>query len=610
MVMPEGENWLPFGGLEGKEDFQDTFVNKPREIYDSIMTGAQAEADRATAAADWYKKRQGEQAQENAVLQQRRQERIAEEQAQMAKMEQATQRYADDLADRGQWWRQPGNIIAAFGAALMTLGSDDHAIGYKLINQQIQQDYSQRKALADTHLGQLQSNIAHFRQIAGDAALGDQLAQAENSRVAAMELERIGQQFQGPIAKAKAAAIAKNFLMDSQRIKAQVYAQMVYNKAHAENPAIARTVIGTGKATGGAGYTPFGGQPGQGPGGAPVAQGGRGGGIPSAAPAVAATKQVATRGELSDQKIHDLDRRYPGLSDRLRTARTQTIQERLAESGLNPQLFQDGMTDNQLEQAIGSIYGQKGVVEYNKKMVQFRKDASEDNKVLSAAILPNAAKLGAMRSLGSDMDIIEQTAKALHTDPDTLLGTRTDQIFGPSTIKALDEFWNAGGDAGKHAQQKKRLSDAISRFKQLKAGAINQYFRATSGSAVSKPEEDRLNLVIKNDARWASIRNFQTMGARDSQNELTTAKGAAKTAYSRALWDTVIGTESLPVSRVGIEAPGGASNPQGPGNTGKTGANQKGRDPIKGTARDPDVQRAAASALFSKTQKAAIKRGE
>ena len=63
-IMPQGEDFLPFGGVGGRDDFQDTFVTKPNQIHDDIMSGAQAEADKADAVAAWYKKRQGEQNQD------------------------------------------------------------------------------------------------------------------------------------------------------------------------------------------------------------------------------------------------------------------------------------------------------------------------------------------------------------------------------------------------------------------------------------------------------------------------------------------------------------------------------------------------------------------
>lgn len=545
-VMPEGSNYLPFGGERGKELFDETFVKRPQEIENAINAGAQAEEDKGKLVADWYQKQQYQQQQEAMALQGRRQRNQAEIQAKQQQLEEATTRYSNDLSDRGQYWRNPGNIIASIGAALMTLGSDDHAIGYKLINQAAQHDWNQRKQLADTNLGELKSNLSAYRQIAGDAELGDKLSMAENARIAAMELERIGAQFQGPIAKAKAKAISENFRADYNRIMAQVNASMVYNKAHMENPAIAKAVQATGKALPGVGYSPYGdygkhaNEPVKAYGGQTTRQ------VNETAKAVAEGKEV-----LSDKNAYDLDKRSPGASKRLMAARFEGVPEVLAEIGANPYGVNPSMTDEQIASALTPAERK----EFNKKMVAYRKDQASDYKDISAKVTPVADRIAGYRQLGQDIEIIEQTANKLGKHPDELTGNSYDQVFGSGNMKKLNEFLGSGAKEGEHAQQAQRVKDAVDRFKQLKMARINQYFKGTSGAAVSEQEKERLDQFISGGARWSSVRNFSEAISKEAQAQMNAATSGAKYGLTRAIWDIRTGMSTPRLNQAGIDKP-------------------------------------------------------
>lgn len=293
VVQDAGEDYASLGGPGGKAAFNKAFVEQPQAIASAIEQGAQAQQEEAKAKTEAIAKEQERVSSANAVIKERQLARQQEIQARDQDIQRKVQFYTNDLADTGKFWRNPGNIVAAMGAALMTLASDDHAIGYKLINNAIQQDLAQRQKLADMHLGELRSNLGAYRQIAGDEFQGDLLAEAEAKRVAAMELERIGAQYSGPKAKAAAAAIQQKLLSDYQQMMMQWYATRVYQQAQIINPALKAAHEREGKALPGVGFQTFGqmqqasavpGSP-----GAPMPQGA--GGAASSAPAGVSLRQ-------------------------------------------------------------------------------------------------------------------------------------------------------------------------------------------------------------------------------------------------------------------------------------------------------------------------------
>lgn len=225
-------------GIGGDGLYDEAFVNAPARRQLAMNDLGQLQTDRAKELAAQYDRQ--------AILDQKRAEAMQVQQQQdkqevdqrRIELDKATRYYSQDLADKGKFWSNPGNVISAISYSLMALTSNDPAIGAKLINQAVMQDFEQRQAAANTTLGALKSNLDGYHKIAGDRLAGNQLALAESHRMAAQEIGRIGAKFSGPEAQ-KSMQIA----IEDQKIKAaaaemEFYAKYVHTPAQKSTPGL------------------------------------------------------------------------------------------------------------------------------------------------------------------------------------------------------------------------------------------------------------------------------------------------------------------------------------------------------------------------------------
>jgi hypothetical protein len=532
VVEGEAENYAPFGGEEPWEQAARTL---PGEIKGAITAGAQAEGDKADALKDYYKRTQEAQAEEHAVLRQRQIEDQQQIQAKQQQIEEASKRHSDDLADRGQYWKNPGNIISAIGAAFMTLGSNDPTIGVKLINASVNADFKQRKDLADMHMGELRSNLSTYRQIAGNRELGDRLAYAESQRIAAMEVERIGAQFAGPIAKAKAAAISGEFMRNYTIQMGQLHAAMVFNKAHIENPAIAQAHQNSGnwKFYGQGGAQPtVNGQPVAGVvgGGAPAA-GGKALGKAVGGPGVV-RKLWSDLDRPMDPKARELiNSRYPGAAEQLDSEKADIVRRIWSVSKRNPDKF-------------------------NEKMEEFERWVETDIKEISKASAEHVSDISGVRRLETHMKVLKQVADRLHKTPDELIDTVASKTFGSSNVKEWKDLMMAMNNAGGGNKSQKLnadLDEAVGAFRQLLAGNVNAYIKDVSGVSTSVTEASRLKQVVSTDHSWNAIGQFVADSSARSSAKLRNAANTAAHPVSGTLFlvQTGIGSPKLDTQGAG-----------------------------------------------------------
>ncbi len=582
------EDYSPLVGTDPAL-YKDTFVTKPREIANAIKAGGEAEAGMASAASEFYKTQGLSQQQEMAVIQQHRAQRQAEIHAKQQQLEQSTQAYSNDLADRGQFWRNPGNVLAAFGAAIMTLGSDDHAIGVKIISQAINQDYAQRKGLADMHLGELRSNLSAYRQLAGDKDLGDRLGFAESQRIAAMELQRISSQFQGPIAKAKAAQISAALLKESQIQMMEVHRIAVHHNAQRQDPGIiaAHKTQGAAMSTGPQSYVQ-----GKTSGGVGAQSGGFGNGAKGSAggqtTGVAGPKgSTLADGFMSQSDRELLNKRSPGAADQIDAERSDTVRRVLAASGADPSVFNPKLSDSQL---AARLTPQQATI-FNKEMVKYHDALAEDNKEIGAAMQPLQPRLTAYRALGKDIQTIELLASSMKppVHPNELLGQRYKQVFGTHNVKAIARFLSSGAEPTEaHEKQAREVDAAVQRFEQSFSKGVNAWVKGQSGAAVSEAEDKRNRLYIDSDHSWESIKGFHGGGSSDLHAEAKAAIGRGKSNLTKTAWLVYLGQVD----------PGTGFSPI------------MGNKDV-GTSKDPEVRRAAVSKLLSPAQqKAALAGGK
>lgn len=561
--LPEGENHFPVGGPEGKDYWERALIDYPAQISNGILGGGEAEAEKADKLANFYQSEQARQQQEAALLQQRRQERQAEIDAKQKQLEQATVRYTNDLADTGKFWKSPGNVISAIGAALVALGSDDHAIGFKLVNSMVSQDYENRRRLADMHLGELRSNIGAYRQLMGDKNLGDQLAFAETNRIAAIEVNRIGEQMGGPIAKAKAAAISGEFMRNYQIQMMELYNKMIYTRPQQMSKGLTDIYRRGGKAYPGVGYTPF----------APEAtrqmgnaQGmsSAGQGMASAGPMASAVAMNQAGGGFKPSKPvasmeqeDALNKRYPGLSTRARQERDQNVKDILAEMGAP---IPEGVDFGTIKSADLAKYLQangKDIATFNKAVEKRSKEihgqVAEISKAMVASGEPEA--VSSLRMLGTDMEIIKKVAARKGMRPDELLDTRYDQIFGAPNVKKVQEFLQAGSPENVSEQDASNLRAAILRFKAGFASQRSAYFSKLSGSAISPKEMELLSEVITSNQSWDSKLGFISQVERQHQSKMDAILAGAPSATAALMYLSRTGLNAPGLVRAGIDGP-------------------------------------------------------
>lgn len=496
-VQDEGENYLPYGG---KDAYEETFVRRPQQIEQAIKVAGETEAQFNDAKKNFFERTQAAQAEELAVMQQHRIENAAQVAAQQAKIDMATKRYTSDLADRGQFWLNPGNILAAFGAALVAAGSPgDRGIGIRTIQAAVEADYNKRKGLADMHLGELRSNLAQYRQIAGDKEQGDKLAFAESNRVAGMELERIAAQFQGPLAKAKAQEMAAQFYQKSELMKAQVHSAMVYNTARAIPTPLKQSFDKTGKATGGEGYTSYQAQnappvpvpgktlPGQAPG--KTASG------PAVSPAVANTaKALASvpNGVIDTETKKLYDERAPGASKLAPMFRQRVAEQAVINAGPHP-------TVEKLRQEA-----QKVVRGYHTQVAEVAKEAG-----------PAMADQKTWSALDQDLQLFERAAGG----PD-----KVNDYFGylqkggaarlDNQISQLKQQFGSRGTP--EEQRQIHQLEAVQRINQVIANKTVDYYHQMAGSAQSPTERGDLERVIGTSSPYAAIKNFAAIKSKEA----------------------------------------------------------------------------------------------
>lgn len=564
-VMPAYDDYQRVGGTD---PWKDAFVTKPAQLESAINQGAQAEEDLGKARADFYKNRQATDSEQLAILQDRRNQHQAQIEAQQAQLMDATKRYSDDLSDRGQYWHNPGSILASMGAIMISMASpNDPSIGLRLIDQAVNADFQKRRAIADTNLGELRSNLSAYRQIMGDKDLGDRLAYAESQRVAAMELERISGQFQGPIAKAKAAAVSKELLRNYQVQMMQLHSAQVFHQESVQSPQMAAEIKKRGAANPGEGPTSLN--------GTPFKSG------PVVAPTAFANFKASSYGGssgssatgsdiLSPQQTEDLEKRSPGSSKQLLMERASIVKEMLADSGVvDVNAYHPGMSNADLEKLVGMYPGAKE--KFNKNMIAFRKYAAEDTKNIQQAAQPLIGRISSYKQLGGEMQLLETTARQLGMkSPEELLNQRPAQILGAGNIKAWNEFLNASDPSTDHEAQAKSLAQAVSNFKQSQQGNIIEYIHTHFGSALSPGEKANLDQMVASDHSFGSLKHFYQMGSKAAQEELSTATSGTKHPLTGTLWRVNHGMGTPGMSVGGVEGPDTTSAMQ-VGNTGKVG---------------------------------------
>lgn len=238
---PAHEEYSQLGGKRGKELFNRAYGDGPEDgptkLANAIRASEKAQGERSDALSKSYDQESERATQAMAARRMSTQADQDELRTRQESLQAATQHYTNDLADTGKFWTNPGNIIAAISFSLMPIFSNDPTVGVKLVNQAIQQDLENRRANAHGTLGALRSNLDGYHKLAGDRQAGDQLAEAEARRVAALDVERIMAKFESPISKAKGEAIIQDLNIKTAQGYMQAFNQAkVFSQAAKMDP--------------------------------------------------------------------------------------------------------------------------------------------------------------------------------------------------------------------------------------------------------------------------------------------------------------------------------------------------------------------------------------
>lgn len=514
-VIESGENFAAVGGARGRERFGQATDTSQTMAVDALTEGAAVQEKEAKDLERFYKGEQDRASGVQAFVQQRRMADEQEELKRIQELDSKAKMYSQNLSDRGAFWKNPGNIVAAIGFALMPFASEDKTIGVKLLNNAINEDFNQRKQLADMNLGELRSNLQGYRQIAKDKQAGDLLAQAEAYRIASMEVQRIAANYQGEKSQAAAKALTADLLNRSNMSAMQAYRQMVYLPPTAMQGQLRDAYRNQ------PGYQSF--QPGAPqrqvmqpvydeagnivdyrmpqPTGKPMGQGATGG--------TGAVSQTANTGKYAglletggikgprspdDVALDQMEQRSPGISNLIKT-------------------FKDNLT----LWAVSSVKDpQLHPEEVRTKRAELLQNIKAKTDKISAAMGQQENAMAGTSMFQKDIRDIEAAFGGNERAINDFLG----MMKGYPGETGINNFLSK---SGWDDDKQKRNRDALMRFSQVMNANINSYYRQTSGGAVTAPEQSRLEKVVAQNSPFGQIKSFANDLSRRHASEIKNA---------------------------------------------------------------------------------------
>ena len=494
-VLPGGVRMANLGvnGEEGERNYRG--ATDPSVVAEGINSESDAETQYGNQKANILGRLQQDQAHEYATLKERQQQRQMEIDAKQQAVEQATSRYTADLADRGQFWRNPGNIFAALATAMMPLGNTSAKDAMHMIDSAVQADWKQRKDLADTSLGHMKSNLAAYRQIAGDKDLGDTMALKHSYDVAQMELQRLSAQFQGPLAKAKAQQVIAELKMKSSLLAGELANKYLANKPEVMNKALAGAYQKEAKSGVKGAWSPLvGNRPevsstgGAGPGMTVPGGGPATGSISAPKPNDAMRLANGGRPTTVDKVVDNeplYNIRNPGSKELVDTFKNQIAHEAIVAMGPNA-------TSDRLARKAQEI---------------IEKDKEMTSKVAGEA-REKAANMKSWQNFSNDVNSVEAIARSSHQDPQEFLGDMRNLAPAKWALK-INQLRDAYGSSNSpEARQFKANLEASERFHQVLAKQLINYYHGEGGSKMSDSVKDAFGQVISPASTWNQIKGF------------------------------------------------------------------------------------------------------
>lgn len=526
VVQGEGENFLP---TRGQKLFDETYVRGPKRLASAQEDVGRLSANKSEALAEKYGQQRQQAEEAMAANQVRRRADDQEINIRQQQLERATSAYTNDLRDQNKFWSSPGNIVSAIAFSLMPIFSNDPTIGIKLINQAIDRDMTNRKDLANMHLGELRSNVGMYRKMADDRNVGDQIAQAEAHRVAAMDIERISQQFDSPISKAKAQAMMEDQLMRAGQVQMTAYNHFNYNTVRKLDPRVAKAYELPGKQGNQDAWHSF-----TIPAGAAGNAIGRIGGT-------ASTARDTNGGSGGAGGI--LNQMSPQQVVSLAYSPDQIM--RLADSGQLKGKELAVMTRNAVVARAKSITNENSPnyeLEFNKNVDELQTGAEAAADHIAKLAAPHVKGMTITRRIAGDMATIEAELQGTGISPNEFLGELRSGTGGPlaSKIQNLRIKLNNDNTDNKFQKQEMDFLKASERFHQLLAQNVISFTHENAGTAVNPMEAGNIKQVISTEDNWDKIKGFvntqSQQYAAEYKNALSTGGDKKGGVYGRMLY--------------------------------------------------------------------------
>lgn len=548
---PAHTEYSQLGAERGKELFQTAYGDGPNDgptkLQNAVRESEAAQGQKNEAMAKFYDAESARATEAAAARKMSAQRDMEEMRVRQENMEKATQHYTNDMADTGRFWTNPGNIIAAISFSLMPIFSNDPTVGVKLINQAIQQDLEHRRVAGQGTLGALQSNLAGYHKIVGDRQAGDQLAEAEARRVAAMEVERIAAKFESPISKAKAEAIIQDLRMKQAQGYMTAFSQAkIFQQAQKQDPQLyAMRTKGYPGAWQGVNDV------------APIEQsvGARANGTIGGSPS------QATQSGGFTEHVSRADQAILNVASPARAAQL-ALEGRVPGSANMFALAQRFIHRTATNKAKGLSYGPAYQAARDEVLADARKE------ILSSAELRQ--NLGGRKATLADIlhsaEIIRASEGAAGRDPNAWFG-KAKTLLGEELYNKYDTIARAfqtNEGLSPAAARAKTRDLAVQQFRQKLAGQISAAYSDISGGAISNTELPRLEASIKGGESFGFVYDWLQIRSKEiADKENTAIKGMSPIA--QMVYMTRTGVGQRPHGMAVRPIPGPAKAPEGTG---------------------------------------------
>ena len=469
--VPESYDMYTIGGPEGEKNYREAFdVTEKNKL---IAQRGELEADRESRIAALLKGQQQMESSQMAAIAARRAEMQAETQRRQAQIDATTRMYTDDLANQGKFWMNPGNIISSIALSLMPVFGGDPAAGAKLINQNIDRDMANRRAVAETHLGSLRSSLAGYRQMMGDEIAGDLMAKSEAHRIAAMEVERVSSEFKSEAAKKNAAILIQEQLSQSATAKMNAWRQAI----HKDVTKMAQGQLEAyKKSPGWKLYGDVGGTPGQGGATIPGAPYSKATGMVPGTQSPTTATSKATPGTLSWEAASEMP--YDSIA----------------------KLLQAGQIDpSQMHQIIGAKNVREAVLSNpanpNAYMEKRRKELQDAVKEIQAQRKDDIEVQSYLSNVSQDIQHLSTWARSRGMNPNDLL--QPSRFIGGGWARMASEIQQRyADDSSPEARSAKQVLVAGNRLHQSLSLLQAPFGKSLFGGAVTGGEEAKLRGIM------------------------------------------------------------------------------------------------------------------